>query len=71
MRATSRAVVCWFSAGRPVQLTKFVLAMPSSDARSFMRSTNSAALPAMCSASATAESFALPTITLLSSSPTG
>ena len=43
--ATSRAVVCWPSAGRPVQLTKCVSVRPSSRARSFMRSTKTLSEP--------------------------
>ena len=54
------------SSSRPVQLTKCVSAMPSSDARSFMRATNALSLPETCSASAAAQSLAEATTTLLS-----
>jgi len=71
MIATSRAVVTCPSAGRPVQLTNVVPAMLSSFARSFMRATHSACEPYSASATATAASFALPTIMLLSNSSNG
>ena len=59
--AMSRALVIWPSASRPLQLTKLVLFIPSSAARSFILRTNSSSFPHMYSAIATQASFALAT----------
>ena len=64
--ATSRAVVYCPWVGSPVQLRNFVRFMPNSPARRFIWSTNSSSDPYKHSARATAESLALPTITLFS-----
>ena len=70
MRAMSHALVTCPSAGRPVQLTKWVSVMPSSLARVFICSTNSSVTPATHSASATAASLPLATHTAFKRSST-
>lgn len=66
----SQALVTCPSAGRPVQLTKWVSCIPSSRARLFIRSTNSSVTPAVFSARATAASLPLDTHTPFSRSST-
>ena len=70
MMAISSAQVRCPSAGRPVQLTKWVCSMPSSCARRFIRSTKASSVPAMCSASATEQSLADTTATAFTMSRT-